>query len=225
MDFIFMLTRGDKTVSNCLEVFEEIMDIGVSHIGFKDVGVSTETLSILARRIKEAGAISYMEVVSTTPEAIRQSIQTALEIGIDRVLGGQDVEFALAELNGSDAAYYPFPGRPVGHPRDLGGSPEDVESDCARYIAAGCPGVDLLAYRATEAEPLDLIKAARKGLGDGYLIIAGSVDSPERIRDIADAGADAFTIGTAVFDNTFASGGNSITYQCQEILKACAAAR
>lgn len=225
MDFIFMLTRGDKTVSNCLEVFEEIRDIGVSHIGFKDVGVSTETLSILARRIKEAGAISYMEVVSTTPEAIRQSIQTALEIGIDRVLGGQDVEFALAELNGSDATYYPFPGRPVGHPTDLGGSPEDVESDCARYIAAGCPGVDLLAYRATEAEPLDLIKAARKGLGDGYLIIAGSVDSPERIRDIADAGADAFTIGTAVFDNTFASGGNSITYQCQEILKACAAAR
>ena len=220
-----MLTRGDKTVSNCLEVFEEIRDIGVSHIGFKDVGVSTETLSILARRIKEAGAISYMEVVSTTPEAIRQSIQTALEIGIDRVLGGQDVEFALAELNGSDATYYPFPGRPVGHPTDLGGSPEDVESDCARYIAAGCPGVDLLAYRATEAEPLDLIKAARKGLGDGYLIIAGSVDSPERIRDIADAGADAFTIGTAVFDNTFASGGNSITYQCQEILKACAAAR
>ena len=225
MDFIFMLTRGDKTVSNCLEVFEEIRDIGVSHIGFKDVGVSTETLSILARRIKEAGAISYMEVVSTTPEAVRQSIQTALEIGIDRVLGGQDVEFALAELNGSDATYYPFPGRPVGHPTDLGGSPEDVESDCARYIAAGCPGVDLLAYRATEAEPLDLIKAARKGLGDGYLIIAGSVDSPERIRDIADAGADAFTIGTAVFDNTFASGGNSITYQCQEILKACAAAR
>jgi len=218
-----MLTNDDKTVGNCLDVFEEIKDIGVSHIGFKDVGVSAGTLSTLARRIKETGAISYMEVVSTTPDAIRQSIKTALEIGVDRVLGGQDVEFALAALNGSEATYFPFPGRPVGHPTNLEGSPEDVEADCARFLAAGCPGVDLLAYRATEADPLDLIRAARKGLGDGYLIVAGSVDSPERIRAIADAGADAFTVGTAVFDNTFASGGNTISYQCQEILKACEA--
>ena len=221
MDFIFMLTHGDKTVSNCLEVFDQIKDIGVTHIGFKDIGVSVDILSELARRIREAGAISYMEVVSTTTDAIQQSIETALEIGIDRILGGQDVEFALAALNGSKTTYFPFPGRPVGHPTDLGGSPEEVEADCAKFIAAGCPGVDLLAYRATDADPLDLIRAARKGLGDGYLIIAGSVDSLQRIRAIADAGADAFTVGTAVFDNTFAPGGKTIPYQCQEILKAC----
>jgi hypothetical protein len=66
-----------------------------------------------------------------------------------------------------------------------------------------------------------LIRAARAGLDDGYLVVTGSIESPERIAAIAGAGADAFTIGTAVFNNALASGGETITYQCQEILKAC----
>lgn len=221
MDFIFMLTHGDKTVTNCLEIFEQIKGTGVSHIGFKDIGVDIETLATLSAQIKSSGAISYMEVVSTTPESVHDSITIAAEIGIDRVLGGQDVEYALDTLNGTGAAYYPFSGHPVGHPTILRGSPESIEADCARFRAAGCPGVDLLAYRASEADPLDLIKAARAGLGDGYLIVAGSIDSPRRIRAIAKAGADAFTIGTAIFDNVFASGGNSVAYQCSEILRTC----
>ncbi len=223
MDFIFMLTNGDKTVANCLGVLESIKDVGVSHIGFKDVGVSIGTLATLAARIKEIGATSYMEVVSTTPADIEKSINTAVKIGIERVLGGQDVEFTLPLLEGTGATYYPFPGRPLGHPTVLGGKPEDIQADCERFRAAGCPGVDLLAYRACEADPLDLIRGARAGLKDGYLIVAGSIDSQERIRMISDAGADAFTIGTAIFNNVFASGGDSVPYQCQEVLKTCKA--
>jgi hypothetical protein len=221
MDFIFMLTHGDKTVTNCLDILEQIIDSGVTHIGFKDIGVNIETLATLSARIKGGGATSYMEVVSTTPDSVHASINIAADIGIDRVLGGQDVEFALNTLNGTGATYYPFSGRPVGHPTILHGTPAEVEADCAKFRAAGCPGVDLLAYRASEADPLDLIKAARAGLDDGYLIVAGSIDSPQRIRAIAEAGADAFTIGTAVFDNVFASGGDTVSYQCQEVLKAC----
>jgi len=223
MDFIFMLTHGDRTVCNCFEILEEMKDVGVSHIGFKDVGVDVGTLSTLAARIKEIGAVSYMEVVSTTIDGTRDSIETAAKIGVDRVLGGQDVEFALTALKGTGATYYPFPGRPVGHPTILEGQPEDIQADCERIRAAACPGADLLAYRATDADPLDLIRAARAGLDDGYLIVAGSIDSPERIRAVADAGADAFTIGTAVFDNEFASGGNTVSHQCREILRACEA--
>lgn len=216
-----MLTHGDKTVANCVEVFEKIRDIGISHIGFKDLGVDNEMLSVLTRQIKATGATSYLEVVSTTGEGVRNSIRTAAEIGVDRVLGGQDVEFALDVLRGTDTGYYPFPGRPVGHPTELEGSAEDVEADCRRMRDAGCPGADLLAYRATEADPLDLVRAARKGLGDGYLIVAGSVDSPARIRHLAEAGADAFTIGTAVFEGAFAPGDTSVAHQCREILAAC----
>jgi len=221
MDFIFMLTHGDKTVSNCLDVVDVIIKSGVTHIGFKDVGVDNKTLAMLATRIKEAGAISYMEVVSTTNESIKESIQVAADIGIERILGGQDVEAALVALQGTGAKYYPFPGKPTGHPTSLGGTPAEITADCERITAAGCPGVDLLAYRATDADPLDLIRAARAGLGDRYLIVAGSIDSPERIEAIREAGADAFTIGTAVFDFTFTPGLESIEGQCRDILAAC----
>ena len=140
MDFIFMLTHGDKTVGNCVEILEQGIDSGVTHIGFKDIGVDSETLAALSAAIKAGGAISYMEVVSTTPDAVYDSITMAAEIGIDRVLGGQDIEFALNALNGTGASYYPFPGLPVGHPTILGGSPAKIEADCARMRVSIKPG-------------------------------------------------------------------------------------
>ncbi|CAN5463939.1 4-hydroxythreonine-4-phosphate dehydrogenase [soil metagenome] len=223
MDFIFMLTNQDRTVGNCLEVIDSISDLGLRHIGFKDIGVAQPVLAELTKRIAASGATSYVEVVSTTPESIRASITAAAKLGVDRVLGGQDVDFALQSFNQHGPAYYPFPGRPVGHPTQLGGSEDDIEADCRRVREAGCPGADLLAYRATEAEPRALIRAARRGLGDdGYLIVAGSIDTPGRIAEVRDAGADAFTIGSAIFENRFAAGVTGVRGQCEAVLRAIA---
>ncbi len=92
MDFIFMLTRDDQTVGDCLEGYDSIRDTGVRHVGFKDLGVDRGTLAALNARIKASGAISYMEVVSTTAKACLESARGALEMGVDRLLGGaQDV--------------------------------------------------------------------------------------------------------------------------------------
>ncbi|MEM9491494.1 MAG: hypothetical protein AAGC55_20285, partial [Myxococcota bacterium] len=88
MDFIFMLTRADQTVPDCLEVLDYVLPVGLTHIGFKDVGVPRETLASLTRRIREAGAVSYMEVVSTSAEACLNSARVAREVGVDRLLGG-----------------------------------------------------------------------------------------------------------------------------------------
>ena len=90
---------------------------------------------------------------------------------------------------------------------------------CRQFAGLGCPGVDLLAYRAVEADPLDLVRAARSTM-DGYVICAGSVNSPERIRALADAGADAFTIGSAVFDGSFSPGVSSIEDRVKYVLDA-----
>ena len=49
MDFIFMLTHHDQTVPNCLEVYDSLADIGLRHVGFKDVGVDKATLKELTR--------------------------------------------------------------------------------------------------------------------------------------------------------------------------------
>ena len=220
MDFIFMFTRDDQTVEDCLDVLDIIIETGVKHLGFKDIGVPRETLVALTERIGASGGVSYMEVVSTTTEACLNSARSAVEIGVDRLLGGTEAEAMLEVLQGSGIAYYPFPGRPEGHPTQLGGTPEQVAADCRRFEALGCAGADLLAYRATEAEPLALVRAARQAL-EGELIVAGSVDTPARVKELAKAGADAFTIGSAAFDGSFSPRKGSLRSQLSDILTAC----
>ena len=220
MDFVFMLTRSDQTVSDCLDVLDDIQAVGLRHIGFKDVGVAPEVLAELARQIRQLGATSYMEVVSTSPEAVLRSARVGREIGVDRLLGGTQVDEVLEILAGSGVQYLPFPGRPFDHPTKLGGAPAQVEEDCRRFRARGCAGVDLLAYRATEAEPLELVRAARRGLDGGVLLVAGSVAGPEQVRALAAAGADAFTVGSAVFDGSFSPHVGSLRSQLRAVLDA-----
>lgn len=220
MDFVFMLTRSDQTVPDCLRVLDEVRELGLGHLGFKDVGVEPATLRELVSRIKAAGAISYMEVVSTSREACLNSARVARDIGVERLLGGTQVDEVLDILKGSATTYHPFPGKPIGHPTKLGGTPADVEADCKTFAAKGCAGVDLLAYRATEADPIELVRAARRGT-PGFLLVAGSVATPAQIRALADAGADAFTIGSAVFDGSFDPRMGSLRSQLEAVLRAC----
>jgi hypothetical protein len=220
VDFIFMLTRDDQTVEDCLAVLDAVRDVGLGHLGFKDVGVDPRTLGRLAEGIRRAGAVSYLEVVSTTREACLRSTRVAVEIGVDRLLGGTNVEPILDLLAGTRVGYYPFPGRPEGHPTRLGGTPETVAADCRQFARLGCAGVDLLAYRATEADPLALVRVARKETA-GHVIVAGSVNSPSRIRALREAGADAFTVGSAAFDGSFAPRKGLLRSQLLAILDAC----
>jgi hypothetical protein len=221
MDFIFMLTRDDQTVEDALDVVDAVRPLGLRHIGFKDVGVAPEVLAQLNRSIKAQGAVSYLEVVNTTPAACLRSIGVGLEIGVDRLLGGTDADAALRILEGSGVEYYPFPGFPHGHPTVLRGGPEEVAAHCEAFVARGCAGVDLLAYRASDADPLDLVRAARRALGDRTLIVAGSVDHPARIAALAEAGADAFTIGSAVFNGAFSRRKGALLSQLRDVLAAC----
>lgn len=220
-----MLTRDDRTVEDCLEVASEALALGLRHIGFKDIGVAPAVLRALNARIKDGGATSYMEVVSTSSEATLRSAAMAAEIGVDRLLGGTAAEAILRVIAGKGIAYYPFPGSPAGHPTRLDGGAAEIAAHCSRFVTLGCAGADLLAYRATAADPLDLVRAARRALGrDKALIVAGSVNSPDRIAALRHAGADAFTIGSAVFDRSFSPGKDSLRSQLQDVLAACEAA-
>lgn len=216
-----MLTRSDQTVTDGLDVLDDIRSVGLTHIGFKDVGVPPEVLRELARRIKDMGATSYLEVVSTSTETMLQSARVARDIGIDRLLGGTQIDPVLELLKGSATQFLPFPGRPFDHPTKLGGSAEQVEAHCRAFRAKGCAGVDLLAYRATEADPIELVKAAKRGLDGGFLLVAGGVRSAAQIKALAAAGADAFTIGSAVFDGSYEPSVGSVRSQLRAVLDAC----
>ena len=215
-----MLTQDDLTVSNCLEVVEEVLPLGVRHLGFKDVGVPLDVQRQLLARIKASGATSYFEVVSQTPEACLRSARAAVDLGVDRLLGGTDVAALAGIVAGTGIELYPFCGFPQGHPTRLGGTPADIARHCREMMAAGAAGVDLLAWRATDADPVELIAAARGALAPGRLIVAGSIDSPERVRAMAGLGVDGLTIGTALFQGVFAPGRKGIAGQLQAALDA-----
>ncbi|MCU1387180.1 MAG: hypothetical protein JWL72_518 [Ilumatobacteraceae bacterium] len=214
-----MLTRSDETVVDCLETWSAIDAVGVSHAGFKDVGVDIDTLIELNRRMLASGATTYLEVVSTSAEACLQSARAAVAIGVDRLMGGTQVAEILGIVDGTGIEYLPFPGLPVGHPTLLGGGAELVEAQCREFAVQGCGGVDLLAYRATEADPIALVEAARRGT-PGYLVVAGSVSTVDQIDALRAAGADAFTIGTAVFDGSFSPRKGHIASQLRDVLDA-----
>lgn len=216
-----MLTRSDQTVADCLEVLDYVLPLGLKHIGFKDVGVDRETMRELNREIQNAGVTSYIELVSTDQDACRESALAAKQIGVDRLMGGTDAEGILDALGGSEVSYLPFPGRPHGHPLRWAGTPDEVEAQCRRFMEIGCGGCDALAYRATDADPMDLLRAARKGLGDGYLVNAGSVGTCEQIAELKATGCDAFTIGSAAFDGSFSPLKGSLRSQLKDILDAC----
>ena len=222
MDFIFMLTRNDATAPNAHELVEAVHPLGLGFVGFKDIGADAETLRRLTRAIREAGASPCMEIVATSRAAELGAIALGRDLGVDTLMGGLHVDEALALLAGSGMNYLPFCGFPRGHPTLLDGGPDAVETQCRAYLAKGCAGTDLLAYRATEAAPLDLIAAARRGLGtQGRVVVAGSINNAERIRAIRAAGADAFTIGTAVLDGSYAPGAGPLQAQLAAVLADC----
>ena len=223
MDFIFMLTRHDRTVDDAGDQIDAVCDLGVTHLGFKDVGVAPATMRELVRIIRRRGAVCYLEVVSTSPDAVLRSLQAARDLGVDRVLGGSDLD-AAKRILGDLGGYFPFPGRAIGHPTRLEGSAALVAEHSRKAQATGCGGVDLLAYRATEADPLDLVRAARAALPGGRLIVAGSISTKQQIDALAEAGVDAFTIGSAVFECAFSPEKRSLRGQIEDILAACAGA-
>lgn len=96
--------------------------------------------------------------------------------------------------------YCPFPGQVVGHPSVLRGGVDEIAADAKALTGRpGVHGVELLAYRHAEADPAELTRAVAQA-ADGPVIAAGLVTTAEQIRDLAQAGAWGFTIGSAVFD-------------------------
>jgi hypothetical protein len=52
-------------------------------------------------------------------------------------------------------------------------------------------------------------------------VVAGSVRSREQIGALRQAGADAFTIGSAAFDGSFSPRKGLLVSQLQDVLAAC----
>jgi mannose-6-phosphate isomerase-like protein (cupin superfamily) len=220
--FIFMITRNDRTVEDAPEQLRTALALGVRHIGFKDIGLPIDQLKALNAAIKAGGATSYLEVVSLDRESEIASARAAADIGVDVLLGGTRVDDVLPVIAGTDIEYCPFPGRITGHPSVLEGSIEEiVESAKALAAREGVHGLDLLAYRSREDVPA-LIKAVCAAVPKP-VYVAGSIDTPEQIAVLKEAGAAGFTVGTAALDGKYPAQEEGVPGQLAAIIRDVAA--
>ena len=217
-----MLTRNDRTVADASQHLRIALDLGIRHIGFKDIGLPIDQLKALNRAIKSAGVTSYLEVVSLDRDSEIASAKAAVDIGVDVLLGGTRVDDVLPILRGTDILYFPFPGRITGHPSVLEGTIEEIVQS-AKAIAArdGVDGLDLLAYRSKEDVPA-LMKAVCAAVSKPVLM-AGSIHTPERIGVVKEAGAAGFTIGTAALDGKYPAKTQDVPSQLAAIIRDVAA--
>lgn len=217
-DFIFMLTRDDRTVADAARHVETALDAGIGHIGFKDVGLPFDALARLARRIRGAGAKAYIEVVSPDRDSELRAVRAAVDLGVDCLLGGTHADEVLPLLHGTGVAYYPFPGRVTGHPSRLEGSEADIVASAVALAARpGVSGLDLLAYRSS-LDAAALVSAVCKATSKP-VIVAGSIDRPDQIAAVRRAGAAAFTIGTAALDGRFPAPARDLRSQLTAIVE------
>ncbi len=203
--FILMLTNNDVTVGNAMAAYESMRDCPLRYVGFKDVGLPVPELKRLAERIRADGREVMLEVVATSEAGELESVQAALEIGVDYLLGGRHVGEALKLLRGAPVRYFPFAGRTAGHPTILEGTMDEIVEDARRLAALpGVHGLDLLAYRfAGKGDPALLTRRVVEAV-DVPVIAAGGIGSAARIDAMIATGAWGFTVGSALFQGAFA---------------------
>jgi len=204
IEFIFMLTRDDKTLGDARDVYASTADSGVRHVGCKDVGLPLVELQGLMSDIKANGHTTHLEVVSESEEATLASARAAAAIGPDYVIGGTLIEPVQQILAGTGIKFFPYVGQIVGHPCLLRGSIADIAEDARRAEALGVDGINLLAYRYDG--DVDALVEAVVDATSLPVIAAGSVDSAARINALEERGVWAFTIGTAALDGVLLPG-------------------
>lgn len=205
-ELIVMLTHHDVTVSHAFEYFEQSKHLPVQHWGFKDVGLPPEQMKELVRRMKEAGKITYLEVVSLSEAEGLRGAQLAVEAGFDILMGTVYFDSIHEYLKGKPIKYYPFPGHVHSHPSILDGTIEEIVNHARQLEAKGVEGMDLLAYRYV-GDARQLLKEVVAAT-HVPIVSAGSVASFQRIAEIWDAKAWGFTIGSAFFEAKFVPGGD-----------------
>ena len=205
-ELIVMLTHHDRTVPDALDLFERAKDYPITHWGFKDIGLSPKEMQTVVTAMKDAGKVSFLEVVSLSEEEGLGGARLAVDLGFDILMGTVFYPSIGEYLKDKPVRYYPFPGHVHSHPSILDGTIEDIVTHARELEAYGAHGLDLLTYRYNGAASR-LLKHVVEATSIP-VVSAGSIASFERIQEVWDSGAWGFTIGSAFFDKKFVLSGS-----------------
>ncbi|MHC1762273.1 MAG: hypothetical protein AB9917_22700 [Negativicutes bacterium] len=203
---IVMLTYHDQSVKDAASVFATCSDLPVEFWGFKDVGLPKEKMAQLVAMMKEAGKKTFLEVVSYSEAECMRGAKLAVELGFDYLMGTIFYPQVWAFLKDKESVYLPFVGKVSGSPSILEGSVKEIVDEALEYMKLGVKGFDILAYRHAE-NPERLAREFTAAI-PGIVVIAGSIESLERMQFVEDIGAWAFTMGSALFDQQFVNDGS-----------------
>jgi hypothetical protein len=203
---IVMLTHNDVTISEALERLPDVFASPAHAVGCKDLGIDEAALEQLIERSRTEGRQTFLEVVAESDASILEAADVASRLRPDFLIGGTLVEPVLHRLEGTGVAFLPYVGDVYDHPCRLRGEVEEIATAAEAAVAMGAAGVNLLSYRY-DGDPVALTAAVRERIS-APIVSAGSVDTPERLRQVAQLGVDYVTIGTALLEKRLAPGGS-----------------
>lgn len=204
-ELIVMLTHNDRTVVNAQEVFDKAKDAPAKFWGFKEVGIPEEEMRKLVQSMKEAGKVTFLEIVAYTEEECIEGALCGVRCGFDYLLGTLYFDSVLEIAQKAGMKYMPFVGEISGRPSVLDGTIEGIIDEANGILKTkGVDGFDLLGYRF-KGDAVELNAAFVKKV-DAPVVLAGSVSSYQRLDEVRATGAWAYTIGGAFFEGKFCDG-------------------
>lgn len=207
-EVIVMLTHNDVTVPNAREIFREAADLPARYWGFKDVGLSVEEMESLVEDLRSAGKVPVLEVVNFDEAELVKAADLAIRCGFAYLTGSRFSATVAEKMRAAGITYLPFCGEVGGSPVALLGTAAEIVADAVQATSQGAHGVDLVAYRYQQGDPIGLARAVIDELGGDRVVVAGSVNSAERMRCMHDLGVFAYTMGGALFEGAFVPDGS-----------------
>lgn len=197
-----MLTHNDQTVKDARKIFNECKDLPIEFWGFKNIGISEKEMKGLVTDIHNANKKAFLEVVTYSEQSCFEAAKFACDNNFDYLLGTLFYPSVWEYIKKTPIQYYPFVGDVTGNPSKLCGSIESIIKDANDFYNKCIPGIDVLAYRYESGDPEKLANAVTSQT-KANTIIAGSINSIERIETINDISPWAFTIGSALITHEF----------------------
>ena len=213
-ELIVMLTHNDVTVPDAAEIFRQCRNSRAKFWGFKELPLPLPQMKELYASMKECGKTTFLEVVAYTEEACLEGARMGAACGVDYLLGTTYAESIHACCRENGMRYLPFVGDITGRPSVLGGTIESIIEQGRQTARLGVDGLDLLGYRFIgDARELNRRFVQEMNLP---VVLAGSVNSFERLDEVREADPWAFTIGGAFFENRF---GNEFARQIDTVVE------
>ena len=218
LDLIVMLTWHDVTVANAKEIFTECKDAPAKHWGFKVEGTTPESMTELARCMKENGKTVYIEVLAMNEEVCLDAAKRCVAAGVDHLLGTVYYESVAKVCEEAGLKYSPFAG--LADDSRLRGSIESIVENAKSIVARNTSGITISGFRYVDGDPVELLRALDPAMEKPFRL-SGSINTFERIDFLKTLpNLAAFTIGGAFFEGKF--GGTfaeQITKVCEYLEK------